>query len=191
MSRFVLFALGQEGQTDRTSLLGVPETGAERGVFCQTAIESAQHDHALAVQNALANKEAHLQPGPDRILAFAARCFCVYFPLLLFFGGESITTGNYIILYFYLWWGGEFITTGNYIFLFSRGAKTQMEVICVFFPCVSLAVFLVLVICSWGLCVLCFSLFSRFGPFLAGGRKNNRVVWFTHQRIGTKRFATT
>ncbi|CAJ1342823.1 unnamed protein product [Effrenium voratum] len=30
------------------------------GVFCQTAIESAQHDHALAVQNALANKEAHL-----------------------------------------------------------------------------------------------------------------------------------
>ncbi|CAE7237714.1 unnamed protein product, partial [Symbiodinium pilosum] len=31
------------------------------GVFCQSAVESAQNDHANVVQSMLANKEAHVE----------------------------------------------------------------------------------------------------------------------------------
>lgn len=41
------------------------------GVFCQSAIESAQTDHALAVQNILANKEAHLSKIRELFISLA------------------------------------------------------------------------------------------------------------------------
>ena len=31
------------------------------GVFCQTAIDSAQNDHATVIHSILANKQAHLE----------------------------------------------------------------------------------------------------------------------------------
>eukprot|EP00439_Symbiodinium_sp_Y106_P042101 s2361_g5.t1 len=37
------------------------------GVFCQSAVESAQNDHANVVQSMLANKEAHVETGPTMV----------------------------------------------------------------------------------------------------------------------------